>query len=301
MSKNWVMLTGLLFLGSMGASQAHSLDSPDTVYIDGLPCNSACQSYMAWSRRLTSSIAQRPAAAKAPPAKHVLRSPDSAAHRATALHRQASKPAAPRIAKQAVPSLPAKPQPADDAAIGSRPAPANVTASPPAGDGTATVKARAVQRQVAAATALAEQVTAESAVLVPRRDANSAGASLHPETVHPSDAEPAATSKPDNRVALLMARPEIKSVSDLSGRDVAIEDQQAASSASIRAAIASTGAAEVQLKTGPMKAVDRLIVGEVPAAVLTVVSPEAAEWFPDIPGYSLFRIPLPPGSLKPRS
>jgi MFS transporter, DHA1 family, multidrug resistance protein len=33
---------------------------------------------------------------------------------------------------------------------------------------------------------------------------------------------------------------------------------------------------------------------EVPAAILTLVSPEAAEWFPDIPGYRIFRIPLSP-------
>ena len=42
----------------------------------------------------------------------------------------------------------------------------------------------------------------------------------------------------------------------------------------------------------------RLIAGEVPAAILTLVSPEAAEWFPDIAGYRIFRIPLSPGSLK---
>jgi len=49
-----------------------------------------------------------------------------------------------------------------------------------------------------------------------------------------------------------------------------------------------------------MKAVDRLIRGEVPAAVLALVSPEAAEWFPEIPGYKVFRIPLSPDPLKAR-
>jgi hypothetical protein len=306
MSKNWIMLTGLLFLGSVGTSQAHPLDSPDIVYIDGLPCNSACQSYMAWSRQQTSSMAQRSVPVKPASAKPVLRSAYSAVHHATAVHRQGSKPTVPRIAKQAVPLPPAKIaklQPAADAAFHPEPAPANVAASPPADDGTATSKARTIQEQVAAATALAEHVTAASATAVLQQEANNAEASLYTEGVQPSDAEPtasAATSNPDNLVALLMARPEIKSVSDLSGRDVAIEDQQSASSASIRAAIASTGAAEVQLKEGHMKAIDRLIGGEVPAAVLTLVSPEAAEWFPDIPGYRIFRIPLSPGSLKAR-
>jgi TRAP-type uncharacterized transport system substrate-binding protein len=97
-----------------------------------------------------------------------------------------------------------------------------------------------------------------------------------------------------------MALPEIESVSDLTGRDVAIDAQQSASSASIRAAIASAGAAEVQLNEKDMKAIDRLVGGEVPAAVLTLVPPEAAESFPDIPGYRIFRIPLSPGSLRTR-
>jgi TRAP-type uncharacterized transport system substrate-binding protein len=97
-----------------------------------------------------------------------------------------------------------------------------------------------------------------------------------------------------------MARPEIKSVSDLTGKDVAIEDRQSASSASIRTAIAAAGAVEVRLNEGHTKTIDRLIAGEVPAAILTLVSPEAAEWFPDIAGYRIFRIPLSPGSLKAR-
>jgi hypothetical protein len=48
------------------------------------------------------------------------------------------------------------------------------------------------------------------------------------------------------------------------------------------------------------KAINRLIGGEVPAAVLTLVSPEAAEAFPEIAGFKIFRIPLSPRSLKTR-
>jgi len=97
-----------------------------------------------------------------------------------------------------------------------------------------------------------------------------------------------------------MALPEIQSVSDLAGRDVAVADEQSASSASIRAAIEAAGAAEVQLNEKNVKTVDRLVGGEVPAAVVALVSPEAAAWFPEIPGYRIFRIPLSPGSLKAR-
>jgi TRAP-type uncharacterized transport system substrate-binding protein len=92
----------------------------------------------------------------------------------------------------------------------------------------------------------------------------------------------------------VMTQPEIKSVADLSGRDVAIGEQQSASSEAIRTAIAASGAAEVQLSAGHAKAIDRLMSGEVPAAVLTLVSSEAAEWFPEIAGFRIYRVPLSP-------
>ena len=294
MSKNCRMLAGLLFLGSVGALQAHPLDSPDIVYIDGLPCNSACQSYMAWSRQKRSSTAEPPA-----PEKPARRWSYGAVHRATTMHR--AKPAAhARIAKQAVPMPPAKiagPQPAGNAAAASEATRANMAASGSSGG----EAARTVQEQVAAATALAEHATIASAAPAPQPEANNAEISGGTEAAQPSDTGQTAsapTSNTDNLVAVLIARPEIKSVSDLTGRDVALGDQQSASSASIRAAIAAAGAIEVQLDEGHAKTIDRLIAGEVPAAILTLVSPEAAEWFPDIAGYRIFRIPLSPGSLK---
>jgi hypothetical protein len=211
-----------------------------------------------------------------------------------------------RIARQAVPLPPAKiagPQPAGEAAVASEPARVNVTASPVAGGAAGTSNARTVQEQVAAATSLAEHVTAASAGPVPQGKANSAEASGRSKAAQPSDTEPTAsvpTNNTDNLVALLMVRPEIKSVSDLTGKDIAIQDQQSASSASIRTAIAAAGAAEVRLNAGHTKAIDRLTGGEVPAAVLTLVSPEGAEWFPDIPGYRILRVPLSPHSSKAR-
>jgi hypothetical protein len=297
MSKNWRMLTGLVFLGSVGTLQAHPLDLPDIVYIDGLPCNSACQSYMAWSRQKKSSTAEQPA-----PEKPARRSPYGAVHRATTMHRESSKPGANAgIARQAVPMPPAKiagPQPAGNAAAASEAAGANVAASRSSGGEAAISAARTVQEQVAAATALAEHATIASAAPAPQPEAETSGRT---EAAQPGDTGQTAsapTSNADNLVAVLMARPEIKSVSDLTGKDVAIEDQQSASSASIRTAIAAAGAVEVRLNEGHAKTIDRLIAGEVPAAILTLVSPEAAEWFPDIAGYRIFRIPLSPGSSK---
>ena len=143
---------------------------------------------------------------------------------------------------------------------------------------------RTIREQVAAATALAERVTVSTAVSAPE----------------PSGADVSSPNKIDNLVALVMARAEIKSISELTNKTVAIDGKQIGSNNNVRAAIEAAGAAEVQLSDSQTKAVDRLISGEVPAAVLTLVSPEAAEWFPDIAGFKIFRIPLSPRSLKAR-
>jgi hypothetical protein len=124
----------------------------------------------------------------------------------------------------------------------------------------------------------------------------------HSEAVR-GDAEKTALGSPndaDRLVAILLARPEIKSVSDLAGKSIAIDDRQSSSSASVRTAIAAAGAAGVQLSDGQTTAINRVASGEVPAAVLTLESPEAAETFPEIEGYRIFRIPLSPRSLKAR-
>src|SRR5260221_13232153 len=108
MSKKWILLTCVLSLGSVGTSQAHPLDSPDIVYIDGMPCNSACQSYMAWSRQ-TASMSGHPA-----PTHLSQRSANEVARRATRVGGKRLKPAAhARMARQAVPSHRERPQATD--------------------------------------------------------------------------------------------------------------------------------------------------------------------------------------------
>jgi hypothetical protein len=52
MQNTLVILSCALLFVAARISQAQPLDSPDIVYIDGQPCNSACQSYMAWSRQI---------------------------------------------------------------------------------------------------------------------------------------------------------------------------------------------------------------------------------------------------------
>jgi hypothetical protein len=281
-----MILTGLLFLGPVGTSQAQPSDSPGTVYIDGLPCNSICQSYMAWSRQHTPTTVAQPASAQ--PTQP---SSDTEVRRAAATHRESSEPAAHiRVAKQAAPSPSAEiaePHPADDAAV----------APDPAVGIAATSNARTVHEQVAAAKALADRLTSLTVAPMPEQEAGNVVASGFTEASQASDTGSAASTPTGNTaslVAILIARPEIKSVSDLAGRDVAVENRRSASNASIRTAIAAAGAAEVQLNEGHTKALDRVIGGEVPAAVLALVSPEAAEWFPDIPGFRIFRVPLTP-------
>jgi TRAP-type uncharacterized transport system substrate-binding protein len=119
-----------------------------------------------------------------------------------------------------------------------------------------------------------------------------------PPTRERPDAAPASANDADHLVALLIARPEITSMPDLSGKSIAIDDAQSGSSSSFQRAIVAAGAAEVQLSAGQTKALDRLINGEVPAAVLTLAYPEAAEWASDIAGFKVFRVPLAPRSLR---
>ena len=107
------------------------------------------------------------------------------------------------------------------------------------------------------------------------------------------DAEKKALPSPNNgepSVAIVVASPEIKSVSDLTGKIIAIDDKYLNSHARIQAAIAAAGATGSQLATGESMAMDRLLSGKAPAAVLTLVYPETG--FSTIEGYSVFRVPL---------
>jgi hypothetical protein len=200
-------------------------------------------------------------------------------------------------------SLNTRLQPASNAAADSNATRANIADSHPAGGAVANSNTRTIQEQVAAATAVAELMTVATLVPAPEPKANNKDRSDHSETVLRGDVEttaPAQPNKMDLLVYLLMARPEIKSVSDLTSKIIAIDDGFSASSGKVRIAIAAAGAPEVQLSNSQTKAIDRVISGEVPAAVLTVVSQEAAEGFPDIAGFKMFRIPLSPRSLRAR-
>jgi hypothetical protein len=193
-------------------------------------------------------------------------------------------------------------QPAGSAAAAdSNTTPANIADSHTT-VGLAGSNTRTIEAQVAAATVLAERLTITA---TPQQDMT------RHERDRPSLAEKSArgnaektasasANDTDLLVAVLMAGPDIASVSDLTGKTIAIDNRYSASNGSVRTAIVAAGAPEVQLSEGQTTAINRLVNGEVPAAVLALVSAAAAEGFPEIAGYKIFHIPLSPRSLKAR-
>jgi hypothetical protein len=129
-------------------------------------------------------------------------------------------------------------------------------------------QARTTQEQVAAASAIAERMS------VPTLDASL-----------------------DALVAVLVAGPDVKSVSDLAGKTIAIDDRYSELSIRrVRTAMAAAGALEVQLSKGQTTAINRLVGKEVPAAVVGLVSASAADSFPELPRFRTFQVPLSPRS-----
>ena len=159
---------------------------------------------------------------------------------------------------------------------------------------------RMIEAQVAAALALVERITVATAP-APDIKAKNRDNSSRSETLARGDTEKpesASANDTDLLVALLMARPNIKSVPDLTGKVIAIDERYSASNGIVRTAIVAAGAPEVQLSEGQATAINRLVNGEVPAAVLGLVSADAAEGISEIAGFKIFHIPLSPRSLK---
>jgi hypothetical protein len=152
---------------------------------------------------------------------------------------------------------------------------------------------RIMQELITVATAAAERMTAAAAAQ-PKNDKDRPDRA---QTVGRADTEQAAPNT-DLLVAILMARPDTKSISDLAGKTIAIDDRYSKSAGTVRTAIVAAGASEIQLSEGPTTAISRLTNAEVPAAVVALVSPDAAEVFPDIAVFKTFRVPLSPKSAR---
>ena len=152
---------------------------------------------------------------------------------------------------------------------------------------------RSPQKQIAAAASMAERLTEATSQ-------GTQGTAGDHENQGETSGDKTASISPnatDSLIALLISRPEINAVSDLAGKNVAI-DNGFPSESNVRTALVAAGAPGVELSAGSGMAVDRLVSGEVPAAVVELVSPDAAAAFPDIPGYKVFRVPLSPRSME---
>jgi hypothetical protein len=174
----------------------------------------------------------------------------------------------PRVAAVA-PAAPAAPAVPDTQSAGTAFSPALLEVRAEAVDPASVSAAKKVRDQMRVATIVAEHV-------MTLRDAEKKAASS------PNGGEPS--------VAIVVAKPEIKSVSDLTGKIIAIDDKYSNANARIQAAIASAGATDSLLASSESTAMDRLLSGKTPAAVLTLVYPETG--FSTIEGYSVFRVPL---------
>jgi hypothetical protein len=150
-----------------------------------------------------------------------------------------------------------------------------------------------MQELIMVATAAAERMTAAAAAA----SKNDKDRPDPTQTVGLGNTEQAAPNT-DLLIAILMARSDTKSVADLAGKTIAIDDRYAKSDSTVRTAIVAAGATEVQLSEGPTTAINRLTDGEVPAAVVALVSPDAADTFPDIKGFKTFHVPMSPRSAR---
>jgi hypothetical protein len=298
------LLTLILFLGSGEALQAEPLDSPGVVYIDGQPCNRACQSYMDWSYRAQSArhhaarettvalpaetqtdrvepVARPPVARHAAPVTRTAPRAGKAAWngRTTGSKASNNKIAAPKATPHRV----------------GREIPEVAAALPPQGAFTALQPAQApasglkpeVKSEVAASIALPPPATLEIAA---RPSAPAPGTTSNNASEIGKSAS-ASSDDQDNLVALVLARPEINSLSDLNNKNIAITEKQSASSGRVSTALMAAGAAEVMFSEVKVSAIERLVSGEVPAAVL-LASREVVDLFPELEGFRTFRVPL---------
>jgi hypothetical protein len=126
--------------------------------------------------------------------------------------------------------------------------------------GAANPNTRTIEAQVMAATMLAERLTSTAAT--PDAKANGKDRSGRPETLARGSAERSASASVNDTDLLV--------------------------------------AVLMARPEGQTTAINRLANGEVPGAVLALVSADAAEAFPEIAGFKVFHIPLSPRSLKGR-
>jgi hypothetical protein len=154
--------------------------------------------------------------------------------------------------------------------------PTDAPSAPPTTGSTARAASPAIEKQIEAATALAQKLTL----------ADHSGDQQTDKTADD------ATGKIPPMIALVLARTELKSMSDLAGKVVAVDERRGASDRGVRPALVAAGASDIQMRESGDDAVAQLVEGQVPAAVLALASQDAADAFPAIAGFRLFQLPL---------
>ena len=328
MSRNWTLLPLILFLGSTGTLQAQPLDSPDVVYIDGQPCSRACQAYMNWSyraqsarrheeREISVAVPAEPEIERIEPvarpraAKHAAPGcPPRAARRQGGVERQGAQRQGveqqkDRRSQSSTSSAghggaAVTPERAVGETVAAIQKPEPKVESARAAGADSRHRRAAARRSTCVQGAVARgQARGEVEVVLPppaTLDVAAAPAAPAPGMASNKAKEigKTASASPDdqdNLVALVLVRPEINSLSDLNNKNIAITEKQSASSGRVSAALMAAGAAEVQFSEAKASAIDRLMNGEVPAAVV-LASREVANLFPEVEGFRTFRVPL---------
>ena len=293
MSRKWTLLALILLFGSGATLQAEPLDSPEVVYIDGQPCNRACQSYMDWSyRALSARRHEEREIGLAVPAEVDFEGVEPMARPRVTRHAAPVSRTAPHGSKRAANGKAANTRASNGRKIvGTNSAP---KAMPPTA--VAMTPEKPTEGTVAA---IQKREKAESAKPQEPMQAAALAAPPTPVTASSKTGEigKTASASPDdldNLIALVLARPEITSLSDLNNKNIAITEKQSASSGRVSVALMAAGAAEVQFSEGKGSAIDRLMDGEVPAAVV-LAPPEVANLFPEVAGFRTFRVPLKAG------
>jgi hypothetical protein len=299
------LVIGALGLSLIGCS--HSLPPQGAVVACAGPDAACGAGQPMWVKAPSAATAENAARAVNISESKFAKSSSARGHARVRLAATAAKSAA--TAAQAASSshipLPQRaPQPADRVAMAqARVADVPSSEAKPAAPEPQEIK-QAIQQQVAVATAAAaEQMTLATAPPAPQPKAGGQDRSASQETARRGDSAKPASAPPDNPdllVAVLLARPDTRSVSDLAGKTIAIDDRYAKSSGTVRTAIVAAGAPEVQLSEGSTTAINRLTNGEVPAAVVALLSPDGADAFPDIKGFKIFHVPLSPRSVRAR-
>jgi hypothetical protein len=301
----WIICFAMAFLASR--AMAAPYDSPDTVYINGQPCGNFCQLFFnrprlaAPEQRNPRAIARskrRPVETKKGPSKSAddrgkrsrLAAQLLPPPRPRPLFESASNPTQATIAKPRQPISPIVEAPPKNSGIVDVTPPGASSASidpPTATSGIVTPPSANDARIQPAVTLDALDQLASLLASEAGRDNYSEADSRDPEIT-------GTVRKNDPRLAVVIAKNEVRSIAELAGKIVAIDGGLSQQNAAIRTALVAAGASEVQMSGDQTKAIDRMVRHEVPAAVLGLVSRDGANRIPEIEGYRIFRVPLSP-------